>query len=78
MKSQQVTKFTLRTLPFLISVAFASNAFAQQALEEVVVSAQKRTERIQDVPISITAISGQALENRKLKAQQIYKVQLLT
>lgn len=67
MKSQQVTKFTLRTLPFLISVAFASNAFAQQALEEVVVSAQKRTERIQDVPISITAISGQALENRKIE-----------
>lgn len=67
MKSQQVTKFTLRTLPFLISVAFAGNAFAQQALEEVVVSAQKRTERIQDVPISITAISGQALEDRKIE-----------
>lgn len=67
MKSQQVTKFTLRTLPFLISVAFASNAFAQQALEEVVVSAQKRTERLQDVPISITAISGQALEDRKIE-----------
>lgn len=67
MKSQQVTKFTLRTLPFLISVAFASNAYAQQALEEVVVSAQKRTERLQDVPISITAISGQALEDRKIE-----------
>lgn len=49
MKSQQVTKFTLRTLPFLISVAFASNAFAQQALEEVVVI-------LHDVDLTMTLV----------------------
>ncbi|MFV0276110.1 MAG: TonB-dependent receptor plug domain-containing protein [Parahaliea sp.] len=32
-------------------------------LEEVVVTAQKREEALEDVPISITAVTGQQLEN---------------
>ena len=67
MKTKNFGKYALRTLPLLISVACASNAFAQDGMDEVVVSAQKRTERIQDVPMAITAISGQALENRKIE-----------
>jgi iron complex outermembrane receptor protein len=39
----------------------ASGAFAQ-ALDEVVVTAQKRTQSVQDVPISINAISGDAID----------------
>ena len=35
---------------------------AQAVLEEVVVTAQKREQSIQDVPISITAISGENLQ----------------
>ena len=31
-------------------------------LQEVVVTAQKRTERLQDVPVAVTAVSGEALE----------------
>ena len=39
-------------------------ALAQEAgLEEIVVTAQKREERLQDVPISVTAFNEQALEN---------------
>ena len=67
MKTQRFGKFALRTIPFLITAACATNAFAQDGMDEVVVSAQKRTERIQDVPMAITAISGQALENRKIE-----------
>ena len=37
------------------------------ALEEVVVTAQKRSENIQDVPGSITALSGEALADRQIK-----------
>lgn len=37
---------------------------SEETLEEVVVTAQRRTERLQDVPISITALSGTQLENR--------------
>jgi iron complex outermembrane receptor protein len=46
-------------------VALAQNASdtnASGGLEEVVVSAQRRDESAQDVPISITALSGQQLE----------------
>lgn len=35
-------------------------------LEEIIVSAQKREERLIDVPISIVALSGQELERRKV------------
>ena len=39
------------------AVASVSMTVAGQALEEVVVTAQKRTESLQDVPISVTAFS---------------------
>jgi iron complex outermembrane receptor protein len=46
----------------------AGGAFAQDTdsntLEEIVVTAQKREERLQDVPISITAVSGQEIARR--------------
>ena len=40
----------------------SQNDFGQQKLEEIVVTAQKRSERSLDVPASITAISGDRLE----------------
>ncbi|CAB1369859.1 putative TonB-dependent receptor [Denitratisoma oestradiolicum] len=44
-----------------------SSGAGSAVLEEVVVTAQKRQERLQDVPISITAISGAQLENRGIE-----------
>jgi outer membrane receptor protein involved in Fe transport len=44
----------------VLSIA-ASPVFAQLALEEVVVTAQKREQGLQDVPISITAVSGERI-----------------
>lgn len=42
-------------------------------LEEVVVSAQKRDERLQDVPVPVTAINGLALtENNQLRLQEYF------
>jgi iron complex outermembrane receptor protein len=38
----------------------------QPALQEVVVTAEKRSENIKDVPIAITALSGEALEGRQV------------
>lgn len=38
-------------------------AAAQPALNEVIVTAQKRSENIQDVPISVIALSGQQLQD---------------
>ncbi len=63
--------FNLKTSKILISLsmlAFLSlagiSAYAQGVLEEIVVTAQKREQNIQDVPISITRMSGQWLESK--------------
>lgn len=48
--------------------AYAQNAESDDgALDEIVVTAQKRTEKLIDVPISITAISADQLEARGAK-----------
>ncbi|MBK6553162.1 MAG: TonB-dependent receptor [Rhodocyclaceae bacterium] len=56
--------FVLRVLPILIASVYAGGAFAQEKIEEVIVTAQKRKEKLQEVPISISAISGGQLEVR--------------
>ena len=42
------------------ALAFSATAFAQ--LEEVLVTAQKREQSLQEVPIAISAVSGELLE----------------
>ncbi|MEM6817501.1 MAG: TonB-dependent receptor [Pseudomonadota bacterium] len=49
------------------AVMLSGTASAQAVLEEIVVTAQKRAESIQDVPISITAFSGDFLEENGLQ-----------
>jgi iron complex outermembrane receptor protein len=47
--------------------ASSSSSDANVVLEEVVVTAQKRSERLQDVPISITALSGADLDSARFQ-----------
>lgn len=66
-------------LGFLMASSFAANgAFAQEPaaekeapkgrqLEEVVVTAQKREQSIQDVPISVSSISGDSLKEMNIE-----------
>src|SRR3569833_2156213 len=44
----------------------AADSTAEQ-LEDVVVTAQRRQEKMQDVPISLTAVTGDQLENFGIK-----------
>lgn len=69
-------------LSFAFAVLAATPA-AAQVLEEIVVTAQKREQNIQDVGISITALSGSQLEalnldNMQEISQQIPGLQLQT
>ncbi|MFT5132442.1 MAG: iron complex outermembrane receptor protein [Gammaproteobacteria bacterium] len=48
----------------LIGLSLSFSSFAQDALEEIIVTAQKREENIQEVPISITQLSGDRLNAR--------------
>ncbi len=50
----------------------AGNAGAD-ILEEIIVTAQKRAERLQDVPVPVTAVSGEALlDQNQLRAQDFF------
>ena len=59
---------SFRFLLPLMATLYSVSAFA--AIEEVVVTAQKRAESVQDVPISITALSGEDLIRRGLNNMQ--------
>ncbi len=60
MKTTRLTRDIITTLGAL---GFGLSASAAPVLEEVVVTATKRAENIQDVPISISAFSGAALKD---------------
>ena len=54
----------LKNIIFLIPLMFAFNASAQSSmLEEVVVTAQKKEESLQDAPIAITALTASTIED---------------
>ena len=48
------------------SVAHAQKAESYQGLDEIIVTARKKEENLQDTPIAISAFSGEALDNRGL------------
>src|SRR6056297_1735240 len=51
--------------PFALPTVLLSH-FAQAQLEEVIVTAQKRQESIQDVPVAVTAISGESIARQNI------------
>ena len=53
---------TIRVI-LILFLAQSLTVNAQPVLEEVIVTAQKREESVQDVPISITALSGDMISD---------------
>jgi iron complex outermembrane receptor protein len=51
-------------------IAFALPAMGQTSLEEIVVTAQKRSESLQDVPVAITALTAETLEKLDVRDVQ--------
>ncbi|MCE3290639.1 MAG: TonB-dependent receptor, partial [Caulobacter sp.] len=60
----------------LSAIAFSTAASAQDAVEEIVVTAQKREQQAVDVPMSLTAYSGQRLD--KLGVEDFADLSLFT
>lgn len=65
----------LKTAAAAIPIAYAGAAFAQSPaadpglrIEEVVVSARKREERLLDTPIAVTALGASAIELRQMQS----------
>ncbi len=56
---------------FTVLFVFGLPSYAQTVLEEIVVTAQKREQNIQDVPISISRLSGQRLASKFLGGEDI-------
>jgi len=63
---------TLAWSPLALAQSTAPASGSGAVLEELVVTAQKRSERVQDVPISLTAISEEALQKRGLAGMGDY------
>ncbi|MEK9928557.1 MAG: Plug domain-containing protein, partial [Halieaceae bacterium] len=57
-----------KRLPLAAAVATLvfSGQVGAQALEEVIVTAQKRAENLQDVPISVTAMDGEKIQDNTI------------
>lgn len=69
MRADHVSTIALAAMMAFPSAAFAQDGAPPQtgdASNEIVVTAQKREERLQDVPLSVTALGGNALANRQI------------
>jgi iron complex outermembrane receptor protein len=74
-------KWAASSAVIAFACAFAAPAFAQEAedpnaIEGIIVTAQKREENLQDVPIVVTVISGQQLQDAGVR--DVKDLQLVT
>lgn len=69
MKSARITTKLMRASPLVMAIAIASSASAD-SLEEIVVTAQKRAETSQEVPISISVLRAGDIEARGIANMQ--------
>ncbi len=57
----------LRIFCMALAVMFSTTALAQGALEEIVVTAQKRAESLLEVPVAVSVVSGESLERAQIR-----------
>jgi len=81
-KKRAARNAAVRVVPILVGSLFLNSQATAQSVnvpdeqggasrvDEIVVTAQKRAESLQDVPIAITAVSGSALEERNITQPQ--------
>jgi iron complex outermembrane recepter protein len=67
MKYKSTLAKTFFTLIPLLGITLSNSSYGQGALEEIVVTAERRQESLQDVPISITAFSSEGIEKMRIQ-----------
>tara|TARA_B100001123_G_scaffold96706_1_gene111396 strand:+ start:686 stop:3220 length:2535 start_codon:yes stop_codon:yes gene_type:complete len=75
-KIKERLTYYLSSLALLNAAAFSGFAMSQEELEEVVVTARKKTESLQDVPISVSALRESDLEDKGINVFEDYLLQL--
>ena len=75
-KIREKLTFYLSTLILLNASAFGGYVLAQDALEEIVVTARKKAESLQDVPLSVSALRESSLEELGVNVFEDYLLQL--
>ena len=75
-KIREKLTFYLSTFILLNASAFGGYAMAQDALEEIVVTARKKAESLQDVPLSVSALRESSLEELGVNVFEDYLLQL--
>jgi len=65
--ANRICAYARRGLYGAMVVLISTQALAQEQLQEVIVTAEKREENLQDVPVSITAFTQATLQYRDLK-----------
>ena len=75
-KIKEHITYYLSTLALLNAALFSGWAMSQSELEEVVVTARKKTESLQDVPISVSALRESSLEEKGISVFEDYLLQL--
>ena len=59
-------RFAIGSAAAAVALALIGSAAYAQAIEEIVVTAEKRSENIQNVPIAITAFTADTLRSKDL------------
>jgi iron complex outermembrane receptor protein len=70
--SRSFPRFAVNALTLACAVSFMPNTQAQM-LEEVIVTAQKREQNLQDVPVAVSAFTGEMIE--QTGAKDMYELQ---
>ena len=75
-KIREKLTFYLSTFILLNASAFGGYVLAQDAVEEIVVTARKKAESLQDVPLSVSALRESSLEDLGVNVFEDYLLQL--
>ena len=60
-------RFLVGSVSGVIAATAVGPSFAQNGIEEIVVTARKRAENLQDIPLSVTAFSASSIRDKDIR-----------